>query len=430
MSSETSRIEPRDDNGPASGRPTVAVIGGKPKFVRKAHELGLNVVYIQNPDEYERAHWPYVDQALLLDYSDINQLLPLVQAMHAVRPLIGVVSLYELGLVPAAKIADALGLEGGTPLATVQLLLDKWQMRQLLNERGISPVAATIGESEQDLRDFVQKHGLPVVVKPISEAGSIGVFAVHDEADIASVTARFRALGNEFDKKDLAGELDQFLMEEYLDGPEISVETLSFDGRHVLIGVTDKVTGGPGFVEVGHSTPSRQPSALLQEVEQLVLEFLDVVGLRQGPAHTEVKLTSRGPRIIESHNRIGGDRINELTEVAYGLDMDRYAIGAPFGLIEPLEESPKPVAGAAIRFFTPPPGRVVAVTGTETVSNDPALVELELSLKPGDTVPRLTWSEDRVGHVIARGETTDDAIANCERLMETVHIYIEPLPQS
>ncbi len=70
-------------------------------------------------------------------------------------------------------------------------------------------------------------------------------------------------------------------------------------------------------------------------------------------------LTSRGPRIVESHNRVGGDRINELAEIAYGVDMERYALTAGLGVLEPLTASPEPRGGAAIRFLTPDrrPGR-------------------------------------------------------------------------
>ncbi|WP_433236118.1 ATP-grasp domain-containing protein [Streptosporangium sp. CA-135522] len=410
---------------PVTARPTIAVVGGKLKIVRKARELGMDVVYIQHPDQYDRAHWPYVDQALLVDYTDTARLLPLVRSLYQAYPFDDVVSLTELGVRPAAQIDQMLGLGGNSP-ATVDLLLDKWRMRQHLNALGVSPAAAAVGETEQDLRDFVRAHGLPMIVKPTSEAGSLGVFAVRDVAELDSIPARFRALGARF-ADELAGDLDRFLMEEYLEGLEISVETLSFDGRHVVIAVTDKLLGGPGFVEVGHSTPSRQPSPLLHQVEQLVATFLDAVGLRHGPAHTEVMLTGRGPVIIESHNRIGGDRINELTDVAYGVDMDRYALGSRLGMVEPLRRSPRPRAGAAIRFLTPPPGRVVEVTGADTVTADPALVELEISVKPGDEVSPLTWSEDRVGHIMARGETADEAIAHCERLLAAVRIRTEAI---
>lgn len=409
--------------------PVVLVIGGRPKIVHKARALGLRVVYLQYPGSYTDAARPHVDAALLVDYSsDFERLLPLVVALRQAFPFQKAVSLFELGLLPAAKISEALGL-GGTSSQTVELLLDKWRMRQRLNALDVSPVAAAVGRTEEDLRAFVTRHGLPVVVKPMREAGSICVLAVRDEAEVATVVTRYRELGGELDPRDLAGPLDEFLMEEFLDGPEISVETLSFDGRHVVVAVTDKVVGaGPaGFVEVGHSMPSRHPSADLERAERLVHTFLDAVGLRDGPAHTELKLTSHGPVVIESHNRVGGDRINELAELVYGIDMDTYALGGPFGLVEPLMESPKATGGAAIRFLTPAAGRVVEVSGADAVAADPALVELEVAVRTGDVVPELTWSEERVGHVIARGGSAEEAIGNCERLAAAVTIRTEPV---
>jgi biotin carboxylase len=418
------RIMPADERA----RPVIAVIGGKAKIVKKARELGLRVIYIQYPRSYREEHWAYVDQALLMDYSDTERLLPLAKALHQVYPFQRIVSLFELGLLPAAQVAELLGL-GGTPRATVELLLDKWQMRQRLNALGVSPVAAAIGRTEQDLRAFAREHGFPVVVKPTREAGSICVLAVRDEAELTAILARYRELADAFDPELLAGPLDDFLMEEYLDGPEISVETLSFDGRHVLVAITDKLVGdGPGFVEIGHSMPSRHPGPVLEQAGALVHAFLDAVGLREGPAHTEMKLTARGPVIIESHNRVGGDKIGELAELVYGVDMDKYALGIPFGLVEPLLESPKAAGAAAIRFLTPPPGRVTEVVGAGPITGDPALVELEITVAPGGTVPELTWSEDRVGHVIARGETAEEAIAHCERLLAAVRIRTEPVP--
>jgi len=95
-----------------TGRPRVLVVGGRLQQVRKARELGLEVVLAQFPDEYDRGHWPYVDQALLLDYGDIDRLLPLVRALHEAYPFQAVVSLFELGLLPAARINESLGLGG------------------------------------------------------------------------------------------------------------------------------------------------------------------------------------------------------------------------------------------------------------------------------------------------------------------------------
>jgi biotin carboxylase len=423
-------VAPTGRRSPATttGRPRILVIGGKLQHVRKARELGLDVLHAQFPDEYDRGHWRYVDQALLLDYGDIDRFLPLARALHRAYPFQAAVSLFELGLLPAARINQALGL-GGESVATVELLLDKWRMRQHLAARGISPVACAVGRSAQDVREFVHAHGLPIIVKPIRESGSLAVFCIRDRAEVDSVAERFRSLDGRWAARDLAGagSFDEFLMEEFLDGPEISVETLTFDGRHVVVAVTDKECGGPGFVEVGHSQPSRCPAGTLREVTRLVTDFLDAVGLRSGAAHTEFKLTPRGPRIVESHNRVGGDRINELAETAYGVDMERYALGAGFGVVEPLTASPQPRGGAAVRFLTPEPGRVVEVTGIDAVRADPAFVDLRLAVRPGDEVPPLTWNEDKVGHVIARGATGAEAAANSRRLAAAIQVHTKPV---
>ncbi|MGW1342704.1 ATP-grasp domain-containing protein [Kribbella sp. NPDC002412] len=410
-----------DSNQP----PRLLIIGGTLDHVRKARELGMDVLLAQFPDEYDCSHWVYVDQALLLEYGDIDRLLPLVRALHEAYPFQAAVSLFELGLLPAARTNEELGLAGES-VATVELLLDKWRMRRHLDAKGISPVASAVGRSTDDVREFVEAHGLPVIVKPTRESGSLAVFSLRDQADVDAVAERFRALDGRWGAKDLtaADSFDEFLMEEFLDGPEISVETLSFDGRHVVVAVTDKETG-PGFVELGHSQPSGHPAETLREVTELVTEFLGAVGLQNGPGHTEVKLTSRGPRIIESHNRVGGDRINDLAELVYGVDMERSALGAPFGLVEPLAGSPEPRGGAAVRFLTPSPGRVVEIAGVDAVRADPAFVDLRLKVGPGDVVPPLTWNEDKVGHVIARGATAAEAIANGQRLAAAIDVRTE-----
>ncbi|MER7519925.1 ATP-grasp domain-containing protein [Streptomyces sp. NPDC126499] len=420
-----------------SGRPRVLVVGGRLKQVRKARELGLDVVYVQHPDAYDREHWPYVDQALLVDYCDIDRLLPMVRALHEVYPFAKAVTLTEFALLPTARINEELGLAGES-LDTVELLLDKARMRGHLAAKGISPVASAVGRSTEDVRDFVAAHGLPIIVKPVRESGSLAVFCVRDESEVDAVAERYRTLSDkEWAPGDVAfaDSFDEFLMEEYLEGPEFSVETLSFDGRHVVVATTDRELGGTGFADFGRTgfaeiglwQPSAHPPEQVREAIGLVREFLDAVGLRDGPAHTEVKLTPRGPRIIESHNRVGGYALNEIAELVYGVDMERHALAAGLGLLEPLAESPEPRGAAALQALIPEPGRVVEVTGVDAVRADPAFVDLRLMVEPGDMVSPLTWNEDIGGYVVARGADTAEAIAHSKRLAAAVRIRTEPV---
>ncbi len=170
--------------------------------MRKARELGLDVVHVQFPDEFDRRNALYADQAMLLDYGDIDRLLPLARALHQVYPFQAAVSQFELGLLPAARINEALGLTGES-VETVELLLDKWRMRRHLAAQGVSPVASAVGRSAQDVQDFVKRHGLPIIVKPIRESGSLAVFRIDDQAGVDAVADRFRALDGQFDVRDL-----------------------------------------------------------------------------------------------------------------------------------------------------------------------------------------------------------------------------------
>ncbi len=375
----------------------------------KARELGLEVVYVQRKRQFNHALLPYVEQVVLVDYADVDVLIPLARTLHSLFPFVRAISLSEDALVPTAHVRDALGLPGNS-LHTVRLLKDKWRMRQHLNAAGFSPVAAGMAHSPAEVAAFAREHGLPIILKPNDASGSLGIFRIDDVADVEAVWPRIEALG-----------LSSVLVEEYLDGPEISVESVTFAGRHVVLAVTDKLKLS-NHVEIGHSMPAQLDAETYQQVVDLATRFLDVVELSEGPAHTEIKLTSRGPRIIESHNRPGGDRINELVRVAFGVDMKRIALGWPCGLVEAVEASPRMESGAAVRFFTPTPGVVREVSGLDAVREAEGIVELRLDVQVGDRVPPVTESYDRVGWVVCRGADALEANRRCEDALRTVRI--------
>lgn len=377
--------------------------------LEKARDLGLEIIYIQRKKQFRDSLLPYVDEVVLTDFQKLEVLLPLAQTLQALFPFAGAISMSEPALVPTAHICEALGLPGNS-VETVTLLKDKGQMRARLNSLGISPVAADVGHSLADLHAFAHKVGCPMIVKPVDASGSLGVFRVDAIAELEQVWQQVQAL-----------QLPRFLMEEYLDGPEMSVESFSFHGRHVILALTDKLTL-PNHVEIGHSIPAQLDQALEEQVKDFVVAFLDAVKFAEGPAHTEVKLTKHGPRIIESHNRPGGDRINELVRVAYGFDMKEMAFRWLCGLVEPLMESPRLQAGAAIRFFTPPPGLVQDISGLDAVQRAEGLVEIQLGVKVGGQVRPIHESYDRAGHVVACGPNVQEAIRRCERMVEQVRI--------
>ena len=391
--------------------PRVLLIGAGREgedLLKEAAAMGLRVLNINSRQAFKPVFLPLVEHAILIDYEDLNALLPIATVLAKVYPLDSVISLSEEGLVPAAHVARALGLPGSS-VETVELLKDKARMRCHLNQAGISPVTARVGHGADDIATFFAEHG-KTIVKPVDGAGSFAVFTVAAVEDVGLAAGGLAAHG-----------IDRFLMEEYLDGPEISVESFSFAGRHVLVAMTDKVVLDH-YVEGGHCMPSLIDAQRAAEAGALVRAFLDAIGLRDGPAHTEIKLTSRGARIVESHNRVGGDRINELVRQAYGVSLKRLAIGWSCGVLPALDAAPPPLRSAAIRYLVAEPGVVSSIDGLDAVRALPGFVELRIDVACGDAVGPVRCSHDRAGHVIATGATPAEAIARCEKMVAQIRI--------
>lgn len=405
---------PRDRLGRALQRPRVLVIGGRrADQLATARNLGLHVTYVQRKAKLTSEQLRHCDQALMLNYDDIALLVSVVRAFHQVVPFRYAYSVAESGTVPAAHVVEALGLDGNS-LRTSRLLHDKWLMRKRLAEVGLSVVPARLGSAASDIAEFASSYGLPLIVKPTDAAGSMHVKLVESSADISAIAALFGQLG-----------LQHFLIEQFLPGPEFSVEAVTLDNKHVPVAVTEKQVL-PNFVEVGHVVPARIPAVVANEVVQLVVRFLDAVGVRHGPTHTEVKLTPDGPRVVESHDRLGGDRIPDLVKEAYGIDLLAASVSAGVGWPVRLPQAP-PRKAAAIGFFVPEPGFVRAIEGVEAARRLPGVVRLRLEVGVGDRVHAIESSADRPGYVVVTAESPDSALERCRRVLDEVLIVTEPV---
>jgi biotin carboxylase len=272
--------------------------------------------------------------------------------------------------------------------------------------------AATRGE----VAGALDRVGYPAVVKPAALAGSRGVFLWQSPGDHAAWTSLI----------DEYGYHGPFLVEEYLRGPEYSVETLSQDGQHHVVGITQKQLGpAPLFVEVGHIHPAPLPEDQRRPIEELTTAFLTACGYRFGPAHTEVIWTPGGPRIVESQARLGGDRIPRLIELSTGLDVEREIFGALAGRrLEPASHT----GTALVRFFTFRAGRVDAVHGVEAARRLGYVDELVLTLQPGETVSVVRDSKSRHGHVIVSGASPREALARSEQVLSMLEVIIDGTP--
>lgn len=410
-------------------RPHLLLVGGKDSSFRSITDLDIDVTLIQERDnltalQIERAH-----QLVLLDAVDDDLAVEVARDLHRVRPFDGVLSFFESCLELASLIGASLDVPSN-PLAAVRLTRDKVAMRELLADHEIASVEYYACDNVSDLAAFAGKIGSPVIVKPARGSGSRGV-ALLDSPDTAASAWQWC----------MAGGPPPAIAEEFVTGQELSVETITLAGRHLVLGITEKITtGAPSFIEIGHQMPARLDPATCSGIGKLVVRLLDAVGHQWGPAHTEVMLTDdRGPVVIETQTRFGGDQIWEMVELTAGVRLAGTTAAALAGLVGPpaLDRSGDgPVvsaavaadAAAAIRFFAYEAATVVSVSGVDEARAMPGVVRVEVRAEAGQRLGRLQSSWSRQGYVLATGATTDEAVARAESAKESVVFELEESP--
>ncbi|MEV6671214.1 ATP-grasp domain-containing protein [Streptomyces sp. NPDC051162] len=397
---------------PGTRGPSVLVLGGGTRLPEALRGHGMYVVYGGTPEEFTPAHRAACDEAWLLAEGSEDDWVRRAVALHQVVPFRRVVTVRERFLTAAARIADALGL-GGNPLETVLALKDKSLMRRRCEAVGDgAAVRARLLHEPDDVDAFVARAGLPVVLKPRDGSGSQGIVVVRDAAGVRSARLRVGALPG------------ATLAEEFLDGPEFSVETFSYDGAHELLAVTEKFTG-EGAVEIGHVVPARISADGRAALTEATFRFLDAMGFVEGPAHTEIILTAAGPRVVESHNRPGGDGIVDLVRHVHGADLRDLLAARTAGAPAPAPDG-DPAGAAATWFLTAGPGVATEVSGWEAAAGQPGVVAVSPGIRTGDTVSPLRTSGDRCGSVTAVGATPDEALAHARDALALVTVRTAP----
>lgn len=400
------------------------VIGGRPQALRKARDLGLRVVWLQQKKPLPPGAADPADAVVMLNYRDWDAALPMVRAAHETFGFTRVVSLVDQAMELVGRINDEFGLPG-TSREVAHRFCDKAAMRAWLRSTGFEDVAAEPVTDLDGLRRFGAGHGYPVVLKPTDGTASRGVTPIGSAEDAEGAWHAATALRDRSDLPFVAYyPVREFLVEEYLDGPEYSVEAFSFAGRHSVIAITGKAQ--EGVIEWGHAQPAPVSAEDERTIVAYVTGFLDAMGLRDGVSHTELKLTSRGPRIVESHNRVAGGRVMDLIKTVYGIDLEEYAVGWPFRLVPELPARPEARGAAAVRFLTAEPGTVVAVEGADDVRAHPGVLDLDVEVEVGDVVHEVTDNFFRSGELVVTAGDAATAVELAESLARRVRIVTRP----
>jgi biotin carboxylase len=307
----------------------------------------------------------------------------------------------------AARLAQRAGLPHPISPQTAVLATNKLRQRERLGEAGVpQPRSWAVGANDEP----PEVDG-PVVVKAPDRQGQKGLTLVVEPAALVPAIETARAAA----RNGLA------LVEELVEGPEVTVIGFSIDGAFTALAVTDRLTAElPAFgVALAHVWPSQVGGEAPAVAEAAVA----ALGIKNGPSYTQLRLGPDGPQVIEVAARLGGGHDSELVWAVTGVDLNGLALDAALGNELVLTRHKPLVGGAVTRFLVAPPGVLERVEVPEGV-------EARIYREPGYVFAPLRRGADRAGAVLATGDSRDEALVRAETAAGAIRFHVrEPLPQ-
>jgi biotin carboxylase len=326
----------------------------------------------------------------------------------------------------AARVAAKLGLPHPISPESAVLATSKLRQRERFEDAGIAQPAHEMCRSVEDAREAAERVGYPCVVKAPDRQGQRGmsVVAAPEELEDAANAALE------------ASRSGSFLVEELVEGREVTVNGFSLGGEFHALTVTDRQRAEqPAFgVALAHVWPSAQPPRQIAQAIDGARRAAAALGIANGPTYTQVLVSEEGAFVGELAARLGGGHDAELCRAALGVDLNDAAISAALG--EPVRRqqvAPKArVGGACIRFLVPPTGELREVTGLDEAFALEGIRGIRIYRRPGHVFGPLRHGADRAGAILAVGDSAEAAVARADGAadlirFETAHVDSEAL---
>lgn len=389
------------------------VLGAGPAqlgLLRAARRRGLFVVACDR--DPQACGFVYADRPALVSSEDEQALERLARA-ERVEGIVSPGSDWPVAI--AARLAARLGLPHPLAPEVAALAVSKLRQRARLARAGVSqPRWQLLGSAAEEVQIET-----PCVVKPPDRQGQRGLRIANHKHELPAAVEVAIA----------ASRSASCLVEELIDGPELTVNAFSVAGRFHALTATDRPTADPPAfgVALAHVWPSGQVAAAVAAAVATAQAAADALGVRDGPSYTQLRLASQGPRVIELAARLGGGHDAELCQAALGIDLNELALAAALG--EPVElPGLSPAGGACVQFLVPPEGELAAVRGLERAAAAPGVVDAAVYRRPGWRFGPLRRGGDRAGFVLASGASRQDALERAQSAAALIELEVVPRP--
>jgi len=389
--------------------------------IARAKEMGLHVVVSDGSETAPGLK--LADERVIVSTYDVEWTVREALLYHRqVRRIDGVVSMAADVPLTVASVAKELALPG-IPVESARLSMDKAAMKDRFSSEGIPIPWYSSVSSPLELEEIAKIQKKPLVVKPVDSRGARGV---------TRLTRRENAAWA-FEEARRNSPTSRVMVEEFLEGPQVSTESVLMGGIGYTPGFGDRNYDmlrrfSPYLIENGGQQPSALWAVEVAAIKNLAERAGIAMGIATGIVKGDMVLTADGPKVIEMAARLSGGWFStDQIPTATGVDLIGAAIRLALGEeVDGAKLVPRFSKGVAIRYFWPKPGRVVAIRNAERVRGLPWVHRLGLFVAPGDDLDPVTDHTKRAGFVITTGRDRLQAVERAERAVREVEIETVP----
>lgn len=397
------------------------------RLLEVAIHRGFELVLLTSDEAWFRANLPREVQAattvipLEWEADRRAQILAILSRIERAS-LAGIMTVRDRFVEAVSEVAADLDLPF-TDSRALSVCRNKERTRAVTEELGIrnplNQLAATVDEAVA----FCRKVGFPVVLKPSKGSGAAGVTLCSDEAELIRLVPN---LLTEF------GATQEFLeIEEFIPGPEVGVETVTYRGRTKVLGITNRGVVGPHprFTTSTWTFPAQVAPETEQQLREIAPKILSHIGYGVGCAHTQFILGKDGPVLVEINPRIAGRNIAPLMASSLGIDILGIMVDLFTGAdIEWLMEKPLVPSQCLTELWVRPEmeGIVRRLAGAQLAARFPGVLSVSEGLCPGDQVLDRHGFLTHGVRIVARGESAFESIVNARAASTAIQLEIAP----
>lgn len=376
-------------------------------LIKKAKEMGIYTIAVSIPGKYPG--FAVADEVCHINTVDYDAVLKVARE----KQVDGIVTAgTDVAVITIGKVCDELGL-CGLSFEAAKIASDKMLMKECYEANGVRTARFRKVHFEDDLEEAIRDLEYPLIFKAVDSSGSRGITRVNTKEDIPGAVAAVKATTRK----------DYYIVEEFIIGEEFGAQAFVYGGKlQFVLPHGDYVFVGDTGVPVGHFAPYDLSEEVLQDVFDQTEKAIKAMKLDNCAINADFIMKDQKTYVLEIGGRSGATCLAELVSIYYGFDYYEKIIQAALGEAPSFPQN-QAVPNASKLLMSDKDGIIRSIANHNAPSEN--IYEVQFDYTVGDAVKKFHVGPHRIGHVITKGTTLEEATASLDEALKNIEIRVE-----